>query len=290
MEQSDELRREIVALRDRLSRLSEASLRINESLDLETVLQGVLDSARSLTGARYGVLHLVDQSGRLEHYLFSGLTLEQTRMPDGMTFFEHLISIEEPLRVRDFHSYLEAQGLPDFRPPFPVSSTLPFLVAPIRHWGERVGSIQVGETESGSEFTSEDEETLVMFASQAAQVIANARRHRDELRARADLEALVNTAPVGVLVLDARTGGVKSVNREAMRIASDLYDPAGNPEDLLSMLSYRRADGRKIAPTKIIEELIAGDTVRAEEIVIEVPDGRSVTTLVNGTPIRMEDG
>ena len=50
MNQSDERDREIKALRDRLSRLSEASLRINESLDLDTVLQGVLDSARSLTG------------------------------------------------------------------------------------------------------------------------------------------------------------------------------------------------------------------------------------------------
>ena len=36
---------------DRLSRLSQASLRINESLDFDTALQGVLDSARSLTGA-----------------------------------------------------------------------------------------------------------------------------------------------------------------------------------------------------------------------------------------------
>ena len=53
----------IQALRDRLSRLSEASLRINESLDYPTVLQGVLDSARSLTGARYGVMTFLDDSG-----------------------------------------------------------------------------------------------------------------------------------------------------------------------------------------------------------------------------------
>ena len=33
------------ALRERLSRLSAASLRINESLDLEASLQGALDSA-----------------------------------------------------------------------------------------------------------------------------------------------------------------------------------------------------------------------------------------------------
>ena len=39
--------------------LSQASLRINESLDFATVLQGVLDSACSLTGARYGVIALV---------------------------------------------------------------------------------------------------------------------------------------------------------------------------------------------------------------------------------------
>ena len=63
----------------------------------------------------------------------------------------------------------------------------------------------MGEKET--EFTAGDEETLVMFASQAALVIANARRHRDEQRARADPETLVNTMPEGVLVLDARTVG-----------------------------------------------------------------------------------
>ena len=69
----------------------------------------------------------------------------------------------------------------------------------------------MGEKEQ--EFTAEDEETLVMFGSQAALVIANARRHRDEQRARGDLETLVNTTPVGVMVFDAKTGGVTSVNR-----------------------------------------------------------------------------
>ena len=57
MKDGGDLRREIEALRERLSRLSEASLRINESLDLDSVLQGVLDSARTLTGARYASDH-----------------------------------------------------------------------------------------------------------------------------------------------------------------------------------------------------------------------------------------
>ena len=40
MDDSDSLRKELQAMRDRLTQLCEASLRINESLDLETVLQG----------------------------------------------------------------------------------------------------------------------------------------------------------------------------------------------------------------------------------------------------------
>ena len=55
--------RETAELRDRLTRLSEASLRINESLDFEAVLREVLDSARSLTGAMYGVITVMDDSG-----------------------------------------------------------------------------------------------------------------------------------------------------------------------------------------------------------------------------------
>ena len=166
----------------------------------------------------------------------------------------------------------------------------PFLSAPLLHQGDFVGVIFLARDTGMEEFGQEDEETLVMFASQAAMVIANARRYREEQRARNDLETLINISPVGVAVFDAKTGAPVSFNREAVRIVDSLRDPDQPPEQLLEVLSYRRADGREIAPFDIAKELIAGDTVRAEEIFIEVPDGRSVTTLVNGTPIRGEDG
>ena len=294
MEQADDQAREIAELRDRLSRLSQASLRINESLDFDTVLQGVLDSACSLTGARYGVITLLGESGRIQDFLYSGLTPEESRQfaefPNGMLFFEYLSSIGEPLRLRDFHSYVRELGLPEFHPPMAVSSPLPFLAAPIRHLGESVGAFYVGEKEL--EFTPEDEETLVMFASQAALVIANARRHRAEQRTRADLETLVNTTPVGVMVFDAGTGEVRSINREARRIVSDLCAPGGTAEQLLEVLTFRRADGREVSLVEfpLTQGLSTGETVRAEEIVLQSPDGRSVTTLVNATPIFLAEG
>ena len=139
MHNAGELAQENEALRERLSRLSQASLRINESLDFDAVLQGVLDSARSLTGSRYGVITLLDDAGRIQDFLYSGLTPEESRqfgeLPNGMLFFEQLSSIGGPLRLRDFHGYAMELGLPDFRPPMAVSSPLPFLAAPLRHRG-----------------------------------------------------------------------------------------------------------------------------------------------------------
>ena len=77
MNSPDDLRRENRALRERLALLSQASLSINESLDFDTVLPGVLDSARSLTGARYGVIALHDEAGNAGDFLSSGMTREE---------------------------------------------------------------------------------------------------------------------------------------------------------------------------------------------------------------------
>ena len=290
------MEREMQDLRNRLTRLSEASLRINESLDLDAVLQGVLDSARSLTGASYGVFVLLDESGAIEDSLSSGLTPEEAQrmwsQPDGLRVFELLTGTEGPLRLPDMLGYVRSQGVPSLQPPVEVGPSLPLLAAPVLHMGKRVGHIFLPAREDGGEFSREDEETLVTFASQAALVIANARRYRDELRARADLETLMDTAPVGVAVFDGRTGAPVSVNREMRRIVDSLRTADQPPEQLLEVLTVRRDDGTEISLEELsMAQAISGaETIRAEEIVMRVPDGRSVRVLLNGTPIRSKEG
>ena len=114
---------------------------------------------------------------------------------------------------------------------------------------------------------------------------------REDQRARAWLEALVDTSPVGVVVIDVGTGRPVLVNREAGRIVESLRT-AGHPlEELLEVVTCRRADGREIALAEfpLAGQLSSGETVRAEEMVLSVPDGRSGRTLVNATPIQSED-
>ena len=63
-------------------------------------------------------------------------------------------------------------------------------------------------------------------------------------------------------------------------------------EHLLEVVTIRRADGREytLEEVPVGQDMRGGESVRVEEVVYSVPDGRSVTALVNGTPIRSEDG
>ena len=293
MDRQDERDRRIAELEERLSRLSEASLRISESLDFDTVLQEVIDSARALTASRYGAITVLGEDGQMPHFNVSGLSREEHQglweMPEGKRFFRYLSGLSKPLRVADIEAHLNALQMPRFLPTVPATS---LLVAPIRYQGQGVGTIYLAHGAEGPVFTQEDEETLAMFASQASMVIANARRHREERRARAHLETLIDTSPIGVMVLDARSGVPKSFNREALRIVDHLRDPEQSPADLLDAVIFRRADGREVSlrEFQMTELLSVGETVRAEEIVLRVADGRSVTVLLNATPIVSEQG
>ena len=295
MTDTGDLEREVAHLRARLSRLSEASLRINESLDFETVLQGVLDSARSLTGATYGVVSVLGATGEVPRFLASGMEQQQARelwdIPGGAEVAEQLGELTQALRrIKDFRAHLRGWGMPDLTWPIGLSPAPAFLGAPIRHRGETVGNFYLLERQGGGEFPGEDEETLAMFASEAALVIANARTYRDEQRARADLETLVHTAPVGVVVLDARNPAVRSVNREAMRIGAGLLTDSQSVEDLLRTVTVRRADGREFSLDHSLAEYSANETVRAEEVLVAVPDGRNISVLLNATPIHTAEG
>ncbi len=290
---SDQLHRENEALRERLSRLSEASVRIIESLDFDTALRAVMDSARSLTHAPFASIITLDDLGQVENHLVLGFEpgyLERLwQAPQGQTFFEYLNALPGPLRVGPLEEFTRSIGLEEFRSPVALTA---FMAAPILHQGTRSGHIYVGSGEPGREFTQEDEETLVMFASQAALVIANARTHREEQRARADLETLIDTSPVGVVVFDMRRGAAVSFNREGRRIIDGLRNPDQGPEDLLGLMTIRRADGSEFSLQEFPLARILGDTetVRAEEIVMGVPDGRSISVLLNATPIRSDEG
>ena len=281
----DEQTREADALRERIFRLSSAILRIGRTLDVDAVLREAVESACALTGARFGVMTTIDASGAPQEFVTSGLTPEQEQelvnWPGAPRIFEHFRDLTAPLRVSDMDAYVREQGWA----PAPVPCST-FQGTIMRRGDVNIGVFYVGEKKGGGEFTEADEEMLVLFASQAAAAISNARTHRDERRARSDLEALVETSPVGVVVFDAGTRNLRWVNREARRIVAGLQVEGLELGELAGTLKCRRGSGQEVS----LDELGTADTLRAEEVELSSPDGRSVRMLISATPTRSASG
>ena len=188
----------------------------------------MLEGARSLTDAPYGVIVILDDSLQIQNFLTSSMTPEQAERllntADGRCLFESIGGFSEPVRHRSFEGYVREVGLPEFDSPVKANSGMSFLCTPITHQGRPLGMVYLLRKEDGAEFMQEDEETLLMFASQAA---------------------LVNAAPLCVVVLDAGTGVPVYVNREVVRIGRELRSPHLTVEDLFTVIGTRRADGRE---------------------------------------------
>ncbi len=68
------------------------------------------------------------------------------------------------------------------------------------------------------------------------------------------------------------------------------------PEEVLDnvfdLLTFTSSDGREIAFVDLpgTRALQTGETVRAEEVVVHLPNGNSMTTLINCAPLFSESG
>ncbi|MXY53446.1 MAG: GAF domain-containing protein [Gammaproteobacteria bacterium] len=275
-------------LREPISRLSAAIRRIGGSLDVATVARTTVEEARALTGARFGAVVMSGEDGLVTEYVTSGFEPEQhdrlLNWSVGPRFFEHLRELAKPLQLLDLAEYIRSLGWPSDAVPCQSFQGTPMVRA-----GVHVGTFFLGGKagEDGEvAFTDADAELLLLFASQAATAIHNAQITRDEWRLRADLEALVETTPVGVCVFDATTRSVLRVNQEARRIVAGLETPGLSMEELAQALTCRRGDGREVS----LDHVSTAETLRAEEMELVAPDGRSVRTLVSATPSRSRTG
>jgi len=167
---------------EQLSALHKATLALTEELDLGTVLQLVVDQARTLAGANYGALGVLDEKGVFfDQFITSGITPEQrARMgspPLGHGLLGALIKVGKVIHVPDIAIDPRSVGFP---PNHPEMRSL--LGMPIKFKDEILGDLYLTDkmTPSGEvvAFSEQDQRLLEMFASQAAIAIKNAQLYR----------------------------------------------------------------------------------------------------------------
>src|SRR5438270_4563563 len=162
---------------EELLALHSAGLDVAAELSLDAVLNKVVERARTLVGAKYGALSVVNDDGSIQTFITSGVTAEvRARIgppPVGHGLLGVVLHEGERLRLPDIGRDPRSHGFP---PNHPVMRSL--LAVPITCKGPFVGNLYLSEKHDGGLFTEGDEETLERFAVQAAIAIDNAHLHR----------------------------------------------------------------------------------------------------------------
>jgi signal transduction histidine kinase len=158
--------------------LDRATRAIAGELDLDRVLQLIVDSVRTLVGAQYAALGIVDSNGRIERFITSGISGELRRqigpLPEGHGLLGTIIRDGVTLRIPDIARHPDSYGFPPHHPPMHS-----LLGVPVRIGGENVGNFYLTEKSDAPEFSDSDEELVEMFALHAGIAIQNARLHQD---------------------------------------------------------------------------------------------------------------
>jgi signal transduction histidine kinase len=162
----------------KLRRVLEATLLIEADLELPALLRHVVEEARSMTGARYGALGVLNDDGTaLTEFIAVGLDPEQEKLigprPTGRGVLGLLIADPRPLRLGHLSDHAESYGFPANHPPMTS-----FLGVPIKVRDEVYGNLYLTDKVGWSEFTLDDVALVEALGLAAGIAIENTRLHQ----------------------------------------------------------------------------------------------------------------
>jgi signal transduction histidine kinase len=281
---------------NRLQALLDAGVAIAGGLELEQILPRLVQSACDLTGAKYGALGVLDESGnRLAQFITAGLSDEQRDsigdLPTGRGILGVLITDARPLRLPDIGTDPRSVGFPPHHPPMRS-----FLGVPVIAGGSVFGNLYLTEKAEG-DFTEADEGVAIMLAAQAGVAIQNARLFAD---AKGHAEALerawTELSSVDELLGAILSGGERDsvlqlLADQAVRVIPSAVIGIALPEDDRTVLRYVAAAGDRaerlrqhtvpVGGSKVGAALLARRVVRVDDLESD-PDAYAPTGRIAG--------
>jgi signal transduction histidine kinase len=143
---------------------------------VDDVLQVIVDRVRPLVGAQYAALGIVDEAGRIERFITSGMD-DATReaigpLPEGHGLLGLIIRENRSFRIADINTDPHRFGFPPNHPPMTS-----FLGVPITVKGLSLGRLYLTNKAGADEFSEEDRSLVETFALHAGIAMENARLH-----------------------------------------------------------------------------------------------------------------
>jgi signal transduction histidine kinase len=154
-------------------------LSLHASLDLQTVLTSILESAAAVAKSEASTLFLIDKdSGDLYFAVPTGPAadkLANIRIKKGVGIAGWVAQNEKPAVVRD------VRDDPRFHPEIDKMSgfqTRSIMSVPLKSKGKVIGVLEVLNKQEGLTYTKEDVQLFTSFANHAALAIENAQLHK----------------------------------------------------------------------------------------------------------------
>src|SRR3981081_315820 len=145
--------------------LSQPALALAGDLDLDSILQRILRTARKLAGAHYGALGVPDGRGGFDKFITVGITEKLARMIGDLPRFHGVLGVllrdGKSIRVADIRRHPDFSWYPEHHPELKE-----FLGVPIRHRGETLGEIYLSGPPAGK-FSARDQRIVEILASHA---------------------------------------------------------------------------------------------------------------------------
>lgn len=158
-----------------LSAMSDAILAMAGEPGLHRVLRRLVEGAKELVNARYAAVGVPDEESEgFAEFIYTGMSDELVAqigpLPLRHGLLAAMLSETEPYRVADIQQDPRFQSWPDAHP-----SMTSFLGVPIVSKGRVIGAFYLTDKTGASEFSSEDQDAIVLLAAHAAVAIENAR-------------------------------------------------------------------------------------------------------------------
>jgi two-component system, NarL family, sensor histidine kinase DevS len=249
--------------------LLEAGVSLSSELSLPIVLQRIVDLAVEVTDARYGALGVIGEGGVITEFITTGISEKLRKaigpLPTGRGVLGQLIQEPKPLRLRNIADHTRSVGFPANHPPMHS-----FLGAPVQAMGRVFGNIYLAEKRTGEEFSQEDEETLVVLATQAGVAIANASLY-EEIRTREGWLAALRDITDEMLSGAPEPELLDSIAERARELASadaaTIITATGTPGQLVVASAVGLRVGQMRGQTLPAEGSISGAVMKTGEAI-----------------------
>jgi GAF domain-containing protein len=231
--------------------LSRAVKGLAANLTFEASLQSVLERARDMTDAELGALGVMNDEGKFDPFLSSGLDLNTKKLigdpPSDHGLFGQLFHSPREIMLED----VSDQGNPSDRPTHHPAITS-FLGVPITFKDTRIGNLYVTNKKNAAAFDEEDAIGLKLLAALAALCIKSSESTDDKDAENFDIAYLLfsrfasNLRETGIQISNElsklRRGLLGTIYEESLKkishVLSDLNSPGYQVELEDRLLSF----------------------------------------------------